>query len=75
MLSGYSWRTALVVSASLAQIGEFSFILAGMGVAMKLIDQEIYSVILAAAFVSIALNVALMDGALKLADLSRARNV
>ena len=75
LLSGYSWRTALVVSASLAQIGEFSFILAGMGVAMKLIDQEIYSVILAAAFVSIALNVALMDGALKLADLSRARNV
>jgi len=68
LLSGYSLRTALVVSASLAQIGEFSFILAGMGVAMKLIDQEVYSVILAAAFVSIALNVALMDGALKIAD-------
>lgn len=68
LLSGYSLRTALVVSASLAQIGEFSFILAGMGVAMQLIDQEVYSVILAAAFVSIALNVALMDGALKLVD-------
>lgn len=68
LLSGYSLRTALVVSASLAQIGEFSFILAGMGVAMQLIDQEAYSVILAAAFVSIALNLALMDGALKLVD-------
>lgn len=67
LFSGYPLRTALVVSASLAQIGEFSFILAGMGVAMKLIDQEVYSVILAAAFVSIALNVALMDGALKIA--------
>ncbi len=68
LLTGHSTRTALVVSASLAQIGEFSFILAGMGVAMKLINQEVYSVILAAAFVSIALNVALMDGALKIAD-------
>ena len=68
LLTGHSTRTALVVSASLAQIGEFSFILAGMGVAMKLINQEVYSVILAAAFVSIALTVALMDGALKIAD-------
>lgn len=68
LASGYQRRTALVVSVSLAQIGEFSFILAGVGVAMKLIDQEIYSVILAAAFVSIALNVALMHGALKLAN-------
>jgi len=68
LLSGYSPRTALVVSASLAQIGEFSFILAGMGVAMQLIGQEVYSVILAAAFVSIAVNVAVMNGAIKLAD-------
>lgn len=68
LLSGYSMRTAMLVSASLAQIGEFSFILAGMGVAMKMVDQDIYSVILAAAFVSIAMNVALMNGALKIAD-------
>jgi CPA2 family monovalent cation:H+ antiporter-2 len=68
MLSGYPKRTALVVSASLAQIGEFSFILAGMGLAMKLIGQEVYSVILAAAFVSIALNVAVMNVALAWAD-------
>lgn len=68
LLNRYPIRTALLVSASLAQIGEFSFILAGMGFAMKLIDQEVYSVILATAFVSIALNVALMNGALKLAD-------
>ena len=68
LLSGYSARTALLVSASLAQIGEFSFILAGMGLAMKLIGQEVYSVILAAAFVSIAVNVAVMNTALKIAD-------
>ena len=68
LLSGYPPRTALVVSASLAQIGEFSFILAGMGLAMQLIGQEVYSVILAAAFVSIAVNVAVMNAAIKLAD-------
>lgn len=68
LLNRYPIRTALLVSASLAQIGEFSFILAGMGLAMQLIDQEVYSVILATAFVSIALNVALMNAALKLAD-------
>jgi len=68
LLSGYSARTALLVSASLAQIGEFSFILAGMGLAMKLIGQEVYSVILAAAFVSIAVNVAVMNTALNIAD-------
>lgn len=68
LLSRYSLRTAAVVSVSLAQIGEFSFILAGMGVAMGLIDQAAYSVILAAAFLSIAFNVALMDGALRFLD-------
>ena len=52
-------QSALTVSVSLAQIGEFSFILAGMGLSMQLITPEAYSVILAAAFVSIAFNTAL----------------
>lgn len=68
LLTGRPLRTALVVSASLAQIGEFSFILAGMGLAMKVIDQEAYSVILAVSFVSIALNTALMNYAIDLAE-------
>jgi monovalent cation:H+ antiporter-2, CPA2 family len=72
LLSGRSVETAMLVSASLAQIGEFSFILASMGLSMKLIDTEVYSVILATAFVSIAANVALMNGAIKLADRVRA---
>jgi CPA2 family monovalent cation:H+ antiporter-2 len=70
VLSGYPKRTALVVSASLAQIGEFSFILAGMGLAMQIIGQEVYSVILAASFVSMAVNVAVMNAALAWADRS-----
>jgi CPA2 family monovalent cation:H+ antiporter-2 len=52
----YPLNTALTVGASLAQIGEFSFILAGLGVALKLLDAEGQSLILAGALISIALN-------------------
>ena len=61
-------RSALTVSVSLAQIGEFSFILAGMGLSMALITPEAYSVILAAAFVSIALNTVLFGLIPKVAE-------
>jgi CPA2 family monovalent cation:H+ antiporter-2 len=63
-----SLQSALTVSVSLAQIGEFSFILAGMGLSMSLITAEAYSVILAAAFVSIALNTALFGLIPKVAE-------
>jgi CPA2 family monovalent cation:H+ antiporter-2 len=49
-------RTALTVSASLAQIGEFSFILAGLGAALGLLPQDGRDLILAGALLSIALN-------------------
>jgi CPA2 family monovalent cation:H+ antiporter-2 len=52
----YPVNTALTVSASLAQIGEFSFILAGLGVSLKLLPEEGQSLILAGALISIALN-------------------
>ncbi|MBX3661928.1 MAG: Kef family K(+) transporter [Burkholderiales bacterium] len=52
----YPLNTALTVSASLAQIGEFSFILAGLGVALKLLPPEGQNLILAGAVISIALN-------------------
>ena len=52
----YPLNTALTVSASLAQIGEFSFILAGLGIALKLYPPEGMSLILAGALISIALN-------------------
>lgn len=52
----YPLNTALTVGASLAQIGEFSFILAGMGVALGLLSEEGQSLILAGALISIALN-------------------
>ena len=52
----YPMQTALTVSASLAQIGEFSFILAGLGLSLGLLPREGQSLILAGAIVSIALN-------------------
>jgi CPA2 family monovalent cation:H+ antiporter-2 len=52
----YPLNTALTVSASLAQIGEFSFILAGLGVSLKLLPVEGQNLILAGAVISIALN-------------------
>ena len=52
----YPMNSALTVGASLAQIGEFSFILAGLGMALGLLPREGYSLILAGALISIALN-------------------
>jgi monovalent cation:H+ antiporter-2, CPA2 family len=52
----YPLNTALTVAASLAQIGEFSFILAGLGMSLKLVNTEGMSLILAGAILSIALN-------------------
>jgi len=49
-------RTALIVSASLAQIGEFSFILAGLGAALGLLPPDGRDLVLAGALLSIALN-------------------
>jgi CPA2 family monovalent cation:H+ antiporter-2 len=52
----YSLATALTISASLAQIGEFSFILAELGVALNLLPKEGRDLILASAIISIMLN-------------------
>jgi monovalent cation:H+ antiporter-2, CPA2 family len=52
----YPLNTALTVSASLAQIGEFSFILAALGVSLGLLPVEGQSLILVGALISIAIN-------------------
>jgi CPA2 family monovalent cation:H+ antiporter-2 len=52
----YPLNTALTIAASLAQIGEFSFILAGLGMALGILPAAGMSLILAGAFISIALN-------------------
>jgi len=48
--------TALTISVSLSQIGEFSFILAGLGLSLKILPQEGHDLILAGALLSIIVN-------------------
>ena len=49
-------RTSLTVAASLAQIGEFSFILAALGMALGAMSRETHDLILAGALLSISIN-------------------
>ena len=52
----YPLHTALTISASLAQIGEFSFILAALGMSLGLLPPEAQSLVVAGALLSITLN-------------------
>lgn len=62
-LLGFPASTGLIVSASLAQIGEFSFILAGLGVSLGLMPAEGLNLVLAGAILSITLNPVVFAGA------------
>lgn len=55
-LFGHPARTALTISVSLAQIGEFSFILVGLGVSLGLLPDRGRDLVLAGAIISIMLN-------------------
>jgi CPA2 family monovalent cation:H+ antiporter-2 len=55
-LFGYPIRTGLTVAAALAQVGEFSFILATLGLSLELIPAEAFQLVVAASLVSITLN-------------------
>ncbi len=56
LVLGYSMRTALTVAVGLAQIGEFSFILANQANQLGVLPREGASVLIAAALLSISLN-------------------
>ncbi len=53
---GYSASTGLIVAVSLAQIGEFSFILAQQAMSLNLISADLYNVLVVCSIISIALN-------------------
>ena len=53
---GHNRSTAFTVSASLAQIGEFSFILIGIGIGLNMVPNESRDLVLAGAIVSIMVN-------------------
>lgn len=59
MLFGYPLKTSLLVSAGLAQIGEFSFILIALGLSLGLLPEDGSDLILAGAIISIGLKPAL----------------
>ena len=73
LLFGYPLHTALVISASLAQIGEFSFILAALGLALGLLPPEGQSLIVAGALLSISLNPLAFEAAARLSRWAQAR--
>lgn len=54
--SGKSRESALIITASLAQIGEFSFILAGLGLSLQVLPKEGLDLVLAGALLSIVAN-------------------
>lgn len=53
---GHSGQTGMTIAVSLAQIGEFSFILASLGVYLKILPERGQALILAGALLSIMLN-------------------
>jgi CPA2 family monovalent cation:H+ antiporter-2 len=73
LLFGYPVHTALVISASLAQIGEFSFILAALGLSLGLLPPEGQSLIVAGALLSISLNPLAFEAAGRLSRWAEAR--
>ncbi|MGI4862063.1 MAG: YbaL family putative K(+) efflux transporter [Janthinobacterium lividum] len=72
-LFGRTTDTALTIAASLAQIGEFSFILASLGISLKLLPEHGRDLILAGAILSIILNPLVFAVARKIAAYSTAR--
>jgi CPA2 family monovalent cation:H+ antiporter-2 len=61
-LMAYSVRTALTVAVGLAQIGEFSFILADLGHRLEILSPEGQSLVVTCSLLSIALNPMLFRG-------------
>jgi len=61
LIRRYPLNTALTVAAGLAQIGEFSFIIASLGVSLQLLPMEGQNLILAGALITIAINPLVYD--------------
>jgi monovalent cation:H+ antiporter-2, CPA2 family len=65
---GQSSRTGLLTGAALGQIGEFSFIVAALGVSLGLVNAEVQAVIVAVALISITLNAPALSLAARLSQ-------
>mgnify|MGYP000099499721 CR=1 FL=1 len=67
-LSGYPLRTSLITGISLAQVGEFSFILLSFGSDYNLVPSPLYQILLASAIITMALTPFLIQYAHPVAD-------
>jgi CPA2 family monovalent cation:H+ antiporter-2 len=68
LLAGYPLRVAVLTGVALAQVGEFSFILAERGLALGLVNRDQYQAFLAAAVLTVALTPLLIAAGPQLAD-------
>ena len=66
-LLGETRRTSLLIGASLGQIGEFSFIVAALGVTLGLVSTDTQGVIVAAALIAIVVNGPVLSAAVAVA--------
>ncbi len=73
-LFGHSSSVALGIAISLAQIGEFSFILAGKGIALDVLPEAARDLILAGAILSILVNPLLIEGLARAVAWRKARS-
>ena len=70
VLLGFPLRTGLLAGLSISQIGEFSFILAGMGVAFGLVGREIYQLFLAVSVITMGATPFVISLAGRIAELA-----
>lgn len=61
-------RTATIVSLSLCQVGEFSFVLASVGIGTPLLTDELYTGFIAASIVTMLITPFLIDSAPRIAE-------
>lgn len=73
LIQGYPIRAAIMTSMSLAQVGEFSFVLAAQGLAAKLFNMDSYQTFLAVSVFTMMLTPGLIALAPKVADLAGSR--
>ena len=71
----YPFRTALAVAAGLTQIGELSFVVVQVARSSGLVDESVFSTVIAASLISILLNVFVVRGAFRRIDPTARENV
>ena len=67
-LFGYSWRTSIITGLGLAQIGEFSFVLASAGQGLGLVSRRVYLLIVGTTALTLIITPFILQFALKLLD-------